>query len=373
MRGDQPVREQVQPQVGVVRVDRRIGQRADLGAHDQRAHPAGRVGAGQRGQLGGNVGGVVPERGRRVPGVEDGAVVGDGGQPGAGGGLGARCGGHGVRRYRAGRTRWCSDHRRCQARPMRVRCFDRSEVASFVAAAWPLLAADPVRHTDGLTVLDALFRHRTGSGGASEIATQLTVHDGGVVAGALVRTDGSAGAGVRGAPGARRTGRRGRWPPPTRLARGDRSGGGGRTVRGRARGADRRPGRGWTCECGCSSWPRWPRSTAWPARSGGPPPPTRTCWPSGCWPSGGKPPGGCATRNPPAGHVRRSLDAGDGMLLWEDAGRPVALAVARRPIAGMSRVGPVYTPPEHRRHGYGAAPTAAAATRGHRGPAPTGS
>ena len=41
---------------------------------------------------------------------------------------------------------------------MRLRRFDRSEVASFVAVAWPLLAADPVRHTDGLTVLDALFR-----------------------------------------------------------------------------------------------------------------------------------------------------------------------------------------------------------------------
>lgn len=65
--------------------------------------------------------------------------------------------------------------------------------------------------------------------------------------------------------------------------------------------------------------------------------------------------------HPPVEHVRRWLAAGDGLLLWEVDGRPVAFAVARRPIAGMSRVGPVYTPPEHRGHGYGGAVTAAAA------------
>jgi ribosomal protein S18 acetylase RimI-like enzyme len=51
----------------------------------------------------------------------------------------------------------------------------------------------------------------------------------------------------------------------------------------------------------------------------------------------------------------------DGRLwLWEDAdGRPVSLA-ARTPTAvGVARIAPVYTPPEHRRHGYGAAITAA--------------
>src|SRR6185437_36138 len=34
---------------------------------------------------------------------------------------------------------------------------------------------------------------------------------------------------------------------------------------------------------------------------------------------------------------------------------------ARAVVAGMSRIGPVYTPPEHRGHGYAAAVTAAAA------------
>jgi predicted GNAT family acetyltransferase len=46
-------------------------------------------------------------------------------------------------------------------------------------------------------------------------------------------------------------------------------------------------------------------------------------------------------------------------MIWEDAGAPVSLA-AWRMAAGIGRVGPVYTPPEHRRHGYGAAVTSAA-------------
>jgi predicted GNAT family acetyltransferase len=48
------------------------------------------------------------------------------------------------------------------------------------------------------------------------------------------------------------------------------------------------------------------------------------------------------------------------LWLWEDdAGIPVSLAGRHRPAAGVARVGPVYTPPEHRRHGYGASVTAA--------------
>jgi predicted GNAT family acetyltransferase len=35
------------------------------------------------------------------------------------------------------------------------------------------------------------------------------------------------------------------------------------------------------------------------------------------------------------------------------------MAGAQRPAAGVVRVGPVYTPPEHRGRGYGAAVTAA--------------
>jgi len=48
-----------------------------------------------------------------------------------------------------------------------------------------------------------------------------------------------------------------------------------------------------------------------------------------------------------------------GLTLWEKDGVPVSLAGRTRPAAGTVRVGPVYTPPEHRRRGYGAAVTAA--------------
>lgn len=47
-------------------------------------------------------------------------------------------------------------------------------------------------------------------------------------------------------------------------------------------------------------------------------------------------------------------------VLWEDGGRPVAIAGFSRPITTMSRIGPVYTPPESRGRGYGSAVTHAA-------------
>jgi predicted GNAT family acetyltransferase len=59
-------------------------------------------------------------------------------------------------------------------------------------------------------------------------------------------------------------------------------------------------------------------------------------------------------------HVRRSLAMGNGSLFWEARGEVVSYAVASAPADGMSRVGPVYTPPEHRGKGYGSAVTAAA-------------
>lgn len=48
-----------------------------------------------------------------------------------------------------------------------------------------------------------------------------------------------------------------------------------------------------------------------------------------------------------------------GLALWERDGTPVSMAARTRIAAGMARVAPVYTPPEHRRNGYGAAVTAA--------------
>jgi RimJ/RimL family protein N-acetyltransferase len=58
--------------------------------------------------------------------------------------------------------------------------------------------------------------------------------------------------------------------------------------------------------------------------------------------------------------VRYRLEGHGGFVLWEDGGHPVALAGFTPTVAGVARIGPVYTPPEHRGHGYGAAVTAAA-------------
>ncbi|MFJ4777381.1 GNAT family N-acetyltransferase [Streptomyces sp. NPDC088762] len=49
-----------------------------------------------------------------------------------------------------------------------------------------------------------------------------------------------------------------------------------------------------------------------------------------------------------------------GILLWEDAGDPVSLASFTRPVGSAARVGPVYTPPALRGHGYAAGVTHAA-------------
>lgn len=56
-------------------------------------------------------------------------------------------------------------------------------------------------------------------------------------------------------------------------------------------------------------------------------------------------------------------DVGGGYVLWVVDGDPVSLAGVKPPSHGVARIGPVYTPPEHRRRGYGAAVTAAASSR----------
>jgi GNAT superfamily N-acetyltransferase len=57
--------------------------------------------------------------------------------------------------------------------------------------------------------------------------------------------------------------------------------------------------------------------------------------------------------------IRHGLARGDRQELWENDGEVVSWAQAGAPTDGMSRVGPVYTPPGHRGHGYGSAVTAA--------------
>ena len=48
-----------------------------------------------------------------------------------------------------------------------------------------------------------------------------------------------------------------------------------------------------------------------------------------------------------------------GLTVWEDAGKPVAMASLSRQVAGVCRVASVYTPPRDRQHGYGGAVTTA--------------
>jgi len=46
---------------------------------------------------------------------------------------------------------------------------------------------------------------------------------------------------------------------------------------------------------------------------------------------------------------------GGGYRLWDDDGEPVSMS-GHRDVPGVgSRIGPVYTPPEHRRRGYATA------------------
>jgi predicted GNAT family acetyltransferase len=54
------------------------------------------------------------------------------------------------------------------------------------------------------------------------------------------------------------------------------------------------------------------------------------------------------------------------VVLWTANGAPVAMARVHGTLLGMSRIGPVYIPPEHRGHGYGAAVTAEAVRHAQR-------
>jgi predicted GNAT family acetyltransferase len=57
---------------------------------------------------------------------------------------------------------------------------------------------------------------------------------------------------------------------------------------------------------------------------------------------------------------------GDRFTLWTVDDVPVSMAMLRAPAAGVSRIGPVFTPTGFRGNGYGSAVTAAAARLAHR-------
>ncbi len=62
-----------------------------------------------------------------------------------------------------------------------------------------------------------------------------------------------------------------------------------------------------------------------------------------------------------AGFIDAAKEKHDQFVLWAAGGVPVSMAMLRAPAAGVSRIGPVFTPQNRRGNGYGAAVTAAAA------------
>ena len=228
------------------------------------------------------------------------------------------------------------------------------DAGSFAAAAGSLLRADPLRHTLALGVLDGVLRV------GEPFVVLLTVHDGGAVVGAALRSPGRptlvsavpprmapvveralaaadpASDGVSGplaeaeAVAAARVARTGCRSEPARRMRLFALG----TLRppGGVPGVSRRAGDGDIAVLGS-----WRRAFSEETAAGGWNGPVE-----------------------PEEHVARSLRLGAAEMLWEVDGVPVAQATARPVLAGASRIGPVYTPPEQRGHGYAAAVTAAA-------------
>ena len=68
------------------------------------------------------------------------------------------------------------------------------------------------------------------------------------------------------------------------------------------------------------------------------------------------------TPQPDAGEtILRSVQPPGGMFVWRDeSGQPLSIAGYRGQTVNGIRIGPVYTPPEHRGRGYGSAITAVA-------------
>jgi predicted GNAT family acetyltransferase len=68
--------------------------------------------------------------------------------------------------------------------------------------------------------------------------------------------------------------------------------------------------------------------------------------------------------------VDTATQVGHRFVLWDVDGTPVSVAMLRAPAAGVSRIGPVFTPRDRRGHGYGSAVTAAAADLARRSGTP---
>jgi GNAT superfamily N-acetyltransferase len=65
----------------------------------------------------------------------------------------------------------------------------------------------------------------------------------------------------------------------------------------------------------------------------------------------GRPPGSSPHEAPMPDEMRRRIETGQ-IFIWEVDGVPLHVTAATQPAFGVSRIGPVYTPGEHRGHGY---------------------
>src|SRR3954470_6468417 len=65
----------------------------------------------------------------------------------------------------------------------------------------------------------------------------------------------------------------------------------------------------------------------------------------------GRAPGQSPHESPEPDEMRRRIETGQ-IFVWELDGAPVHVTAATTPAFGVSRIGPVYTPKDQRRHGY---------------------
>ncbi len=228
------------------------------------------------------------------------------------------------------------------------------DAAEFAALAGPFYARDPDRHTIALTVLDGMVRHGRAA------AALVTVRTDGEVVGALVCSprrppivsgvapehaaavvDALAGAGFRA------TGARG----PTAVAEAFAA------AHVARHGGSARAGRVTRLFALDSLVP--PVGVPGHVRSARPSDAQLLHGWRLLFVAEAAPPGEAV---PTVESVAQEItDLNGGEQLWIVDGQPVSQATARGPVAGMARIGPVYTPPKLRGHGYAAAATAAAA------------
>jgi RimJ/RimL family protein N-acetyltransferase len=237
---------------------------------------------------------------------------------------------------------------------MEIRLHD--DLAAFAELAAPLLHADPVRHTVAVTVLAARLR----PGAPQDVRTLLTVHDAGGVCGAALRVGGwpliASALPVEAAASAAKV-----------LASLD--GGAPPAVIGPVANAEAFAG-AWCAHTGAVARVRM-RQRQFALDELRPPvgvpgaPRLATLddvellvrWQHDFVTEAA--PQGWPRPENPGELIARQIRHGQGNVLWELGGEPVALAVASAPVVGMSRVAPVWTPPHHRGRGFGSAATAA--------------